>query len=78
MNNYLLKKLKLDQEKVPVSLDRFGNTSSVSIPLTIVSELSERLRERKKVLLSGFGVGMSWASAVLYFEDCHIPGLVEI
>lgn len=78
MNNYLLKKLKLDPEKVPISLDKFGNTSSVSIPLTIVSELQHELKDRKKVLLSGFGVGMSWASAVLNFENCHIPELVEI
>lgn len=78
MNNYLLKKLKLQEEKVPISLDKFGNTSSVSIPLTIVSELQQQLQDRKKVLLSGFGVGMSWASAVLQFENCHIPALVEL
>lgn len=78
MNNYLLKKLKLDPGKVPISLDKFGNTSSVSIPLTMVSELQHALKDRKKLLLSGFGVGMSWASAVLNVENCHIPNLVEI
>lgn len=78
MNNYLLKKLKLDKEKVPISLDRFGNTSSVSIPLTLASELQQELKDKKKLLLSGFGVGMSWASAVLTMEGCHIPDIVEI
>ncbi|PHN01482.1 3-oxoacyl-ACP synthase III family protein [Flavilitoribacter nigricans] len=78
MNNYLLKKLKLDSEKVPISLDKFGNTSSVSIPITMVSELQDQLVTRKKLLLSGFGVGMSWASAVLNLDNCHIPDLVEI
>ncbi|GAO31661.1 3-oxoacyl-ACP synthase III family protein [Geofilum rubicundum] len=78
MNDYLIKKLKLNRDKVPSSIRKFGNTSSVSIPLTIVSELSDQLHSRKKVLLSGFGVGMSWASAIMDLVDCYIPPLVEI
>ena len=77
MNNYLGKKLKLDPAKVPTCLEQFGNTSSVSIPLTIVSQLQHQLQVKKQVLLSGFGVGMSWASAVLNFNQCHISDLVE-
>lgn len=78
MNSYLAKKLKLPVEKVPSTIAKFGNTSSVSIPLTIVSELQQALKKPKKLLLSGFGVGMSWASAVLDFQDCFISDIVEI
>ncbi|MEQ8531092.1 MAG: ketoacyl-ACP synthase III, partial [Imperialibacter sp.] len=78
MNNYLGKKLKLDPEKVPVCLHRFGNTSSVSIPLTIATELHGKLKERRKILLSSFGVGMSWASAIITMENCYTTDLVEI
>lgn len=80
MNNYLGKKLKLDSEKMPISLDRFGNTSSVSIPLTIVSELQNELKSemQKKLLLCGFGVGMSWASAVINTSRVKISDLVEV
>jgi 3-oxoacyl-[acyl-carrier-protein] synthase III len=78
MNDYLIKKLKLNRERVPSSIRKFGNTSSVSIPLTIVSELPDQLYSRKKVLLSGFGVGMSWASAIIDLVDCYIPPLVEV
>ena len=78
MNSYLAKKLKLPEEKVPSTIAKFGNTSSVSIPLTIVSELQQALKKPKKLLLSGFGVGMSWASAVLDFQDCFISDIVEI
>ena len=53
-------------------------TSSVSIPLTIVSELQNRLRGTNKLLLSAFGVGLSWATAILHTDDCHISELVEI
>lgn len=78
MNSYLAKKLKLPAEKTPMSLHRFGNTSSVSIPITIVSELQHAFQSPQKVLLSGFGVGLSWASAVLNMVDCSISDLIEI
>ncbi|MCH7412054.1 ketoacyl-ACP synthase III [Belliella sp. R4-6] len=78
MNGYLAKKLKLPLDKVPSCIRDFGNTSSVSIPLTIVSQLQGNLEGRKKLLLSGFGVGMSWASAVMEFQDCFISDLVEV
>ena len=78
INSYLAKKLKLDKDKIPMSIEKFGNTSSVSIPLTIATELQDKLDEKKKVLLCGFGVGLSWATAILNFKDCHISELVEI
>jgi 3-oxoacyl-[acyl-carrier-protein] synthase-3 len=78
INGYLMKKLKLQPEKVPSSIAKFGNTSSVSIPLTIVSELKNELKTNKKLLLSGFGVGMTWATAIMNFEDCKISEIVEI
>ncbi|CAD5253125.1 MULTISPECIES: 3-oxoacyl-ACP synthase III family protein [unclassified Imperialibacter] len=78
MNNYLVKKLKIPVHKVPTSLERFGNTSSVSIPLTIVDKLKLQLRESNNVLLCGFGVGMSWASAILEMRDCQISDMVEL
>lgn len=78
MNSYLAKKLKLPAEKVPSCIAQFGNTSSVSIPLTIVSQLQGKLQGAHPAMLCGFGVGMSWATAFLQFNDCHISDLVEI
>lgn len=78
MNQFLVKKLKLDAEKVPSSIAKFGNTSSVSIPLTIVSELHNQLSGNKKLMLSAFGVGLSWATAILQTNDCYISPIVEI
>lgn len=76
INSHLIKKLKLDQAKVPSTIGRFGNTSSVSIPLTIVSELKEKL-DKKKVLLSGFGVGMTWGSCIFETGNIRISEIVE-
>jgi len=78
MNDYLRKKLRLPKEKVPESISKFGNTSSVSIPLTIVDCLKDKLQGENEILLCGFGVGMSWASAILHLKDCFISDLQEI
>ncbi|UAM96589.1 ketoacyl-ACP synthase III [Polaribacter litorisediminis] len=78
MNSYLAKKLKLDSTKVPSCIAQFGNTSSVSIPLTIVSQLQNELKGPKKLMLCGFGVGMSWATAQIQLEDCVISNVVEL
>lgn len=78
MNNFLAKKLKLPAEKVPSTISKFGNTSSVSVPLTIVSELQNEFTENKTLLLSAFGVGMTWATAVITMADCKISNIVEV
>lgn len=78
INGFLADKLKLPGKKVPSTIDKFGNTSSVSIPLTIVSELKEDLRDHKRLLLSGFGVGLTWGTAIIELEDCYIGDIVEV
>jgi len=78
INSYLAKKLKMDVSKVPSVIHKYGNTSSVSIPLTIVSELVGKVEEKKKILLSGFGVGLSWATAIINVDGVYIPEIVEI
>jgi 3-oxoacyl-[acyl-carrier-protein] synthase III len=60
------KKLGIPRERTIVNIDRYGNTSAASIPLAL-SEAAEdgRFKEGDLVLLSGFGAGMTWGSAVL-------------
>lgn len=78
MNGYLQKKLKIPTDRFPATVGKFGNTSSVSIPLTIASELRGKTAGKKKLLLCGFGVGMSWASAIMETVNTHIAELIEI
>ena len=78
INHYIAKKMKLDKEKIPWTIQKYGNTSSVSIPLTIISELKEQMQGRKRIMMSAFGVGMAWATAIVPFHDCHISDIVEI
>ena len=78
INSYIAKKLKLDSERIPSTISKFGNTSSVSLPLTIVSELKGKLSGEKKLLLSAFGVGMTWATGVITLNNCNISEIVEV
>jgi 3-oxoacyl-[acyl-carrier-protein] synthase-3 len=59
-------RLGLSMDTVAVSIHRYGNTSSASIPLAMVDAIDEgRVKAGDLVLLVGFGAGTSWASAVL-------------
>ena len=78
INSYIAKKMKLDISKIPHTIEKFGNTSSVSVPITIVSELKDKLKGNKTLLMSAFGVGMTWASAVVPFVDTKISDIVEV
>ncbi len=78
INNFIAKKMKLDKTKIPWSIHKYGNTSSVSVPLTIISELHDKMEGHKKLMMSAFGVGMAWATAIVPFEGCKISKIVEI
>ena len=68
MLDALRKKLKIHEEKFPIFLEKCGNTVSSSIPLTLESMLNQsRLKRGDRLLLLGFGVGYSWAGAVVKF-----------
>lgn len=77
MTDFFTSRLHFDKNKTPYSIRKFGNTSSASIPLTIVTELKDNYPERKKVILSGFGAGLSWGSVLLNLEKCKISNLIE-
>lgn len=77
MNETIKKQLKIPSEKVPYSLKEYGNTSSASIPLTIVTALREKVTTDKfSMLLSGFGVGLSWGSVMLEMDNIVCPPLL--
>lgn len=78
INQYLAKKLKLDSGKIPSTIEKFGNISSVSLPITIIDQLKDKLHGNHELLLSAFGVGMTWATAIVPFVDCRISEIVEI
>ncbi len=78
INGFIAKKLKLPTDKIPSTIEKYGNTSSVSIPITIVSELKDKLNNRTRLMLSGFGVGLSWGTAIIDVDNCYVGDVIEV
>ena len=77
MMDFFVKKLKISPDRVPYCISKYGNTSSSSVPLTISSELSGRLDGDNTVVMSAFGAGLSWGSALLEMRDCKVSPVIE-
>jgi 3-oxoacyl-[acyl-carrier-protein] synthase-3 len=74
----LSKKLNFNAEKVPLSIHRYGNTSSVSIPLNICSELNQVLNNPKSCMLIGMGAGLSTGIAKVTIGPATWYGVKEV
>jgi 3-oxoacyl-[acyl-carrier-protein] synthase-3 len=67
----LVKKLKLNPEKVPYNLQKFGNLGGASIPMLMVSEIADDLQTKPMTLVcSSFGLGLTWGTMIL--KTCPI------
>lgn len=64
--NHAAEKLGIPEEKIVVNVDRYGNTSSGSIPLALADAADDgRLKPGKLVLMTGMGAGLTWGSALI-------------
>ncbi|OGT06655.1 MAG: hypothetical protein A2103_03550 [Gammaproteobacteria bacterium GWF2_41_13] len=79
MLDYLRKKLNLKREQVPIAVKCYGNTGSASIPLVLCHHCKDFTAEsRAKVILSGFGAGLSWGSVATNLSQTTIMDVMEI
>ena len=82
-NRFMLQKLadkmQLPYAKMPSNVvERFGNSSGVTIPMTITLNLRDRLvHEQFRVCLAGFGVGLTWSSMLLNLGKVKFNTLIE-
>ncbi len=68
--DYAVGKLGIPPEKTIVNVDRYGNTSSGSIPLALADARAEgRLRDDALVLMTGMGAGLTWGSALIHWTN---------
>lgn len=73
----IVKKLKLPKEKVPYNLEEFGNLGGASIPSLMVSRLRERLmQEETTLLMSSFGLGLSWGTMWMKTKPMVVPDII--
>jgi 3-oxoacyl-[acyl-carrier-protein] synthase-3 len=70
MMKHLAKKCELPSDNVPIILEEFGNTGGVSVALTVTQALPQTDREKSlQLMLLGYGVGLSWASALVHLDQ---------
>ncbi len=64
--DHAVRKLGVPEDKVVVNVDRYGNTSSGSIPLALGDAAADgRLKPGRLVLMTGMGAGLTWGSALI-------------
>ncbi len=78
IHKQLSKTLKIPFSKMPISLDRYGNTSAASIPLTLCDAFGNENEGRIiKFLSCGFGVGLSWGVLATEINTADIFPIIE-
>jgi 3-oxoacyl-[acyl-carrier-protein] synthase-3 len=79
LNNSIVRKTGFSKEQAPSSLHDFGNTSCATIPVTLVSQLAEQLSSRQlRLMLSGFGVGLSWGNVILETDKVAVLPMIYL
>ncbi len=78
MLKHLAKKSKIPLSRFPINIDRYGNTSSASIPLLISSDLEILRSSRHSLALFGFGVGYSWGAANIAIGPLNVLEVIEL
>jgi 3-oxoacyl-[acyl-carrier-protein] synthase-3 len=73
--DHAVKNLGLDPKKVFMNIDRYGNTSSASIPIGLAEAQADgRLRDGTRVLMSAVGAGLTWGSVYMTWNDHGVEG----
>ncbi len=82
MIDKIIKKLNIPAEKTPLVLKDFGNTSSSSIPLVMVSRMKDAMNGSRdkslKIMACGFGVGLSWGSVFFTLQNACCCDMIEL
>ena len=73
----IAKRMKVPAEKVPLGLRNYGNTTSASIPMAMVSECASELQQgRSKNLVCGFGTGLAWGASYIETNKIVCPKII--
>lgn len=79
MDDKIGKKLKVDAAKIPFSLYEYGNTSSTTVPMTIVAGIGpELVKQKVDTVMLGFGSGLSWAAGWVTLDHTLVIPLIEL
>jgi 3-oxoacyl-[acyl-carrier-protein] synthase-3 len=69
-----VRRLKIPPERVFINIDRYGNTSSASIPIALCEAVDTgRLRPGDRVVMVGFGAGLTWGAGAIQWAGHLVP-----
>ena len=74
---HLAHKIHFPMNKVPLSLDRYGNSSATTIPVTLCDAYAGKPAQKLHMLMSSFGIGLSWAVAEMEMDSSHIYPILK-
>jgi 3-oxoacyl-[acyl-carrier-protein] synthase-3 len=76
---HLAKKAAIPKQKIPLTIEEFGSAGGPSVPLTITRGLLERPSDRAlRLLLISYGVGLSWASALIDLAPAAVLDHIQL
>lgn len=79
MLRHLAKKIGAGEDRVPINIERYGNTSSATIPLLLTTDLAQRITTAPtRLMLVGFGVGYSWGAALIDAAPLTVAEAIEL
>jgi 3-oxoacyl-[acyl-carrier-protein] synthase-3 len=77
MIEYLRKKSKISAEKMPIVVDGIGNTGPATIPI-LLTEINSAYKQLDKVIMCGFGIGLSWGAVSCNLSKTNILNTIEL
>jgi 3-oxoacyl-[acyl-carrier-protein] synthase-3 len=79
MLDFLRKRMKLPDDRTPFSIQEFGNTSSASLPITLLTQCADKLaKDYQRWILLGFGLGLAWSGVALETRKVVTVPLLEL
>lgn len=78
MVKYIAKRAKVEENKIPINIGKFGNTNGSTIPFLICDISETQLHEKKNVVMAGFGVGLSWGAVAGSIGDLKCAEIIRV
>jgi 3-oxoacyl-[acyl-carrier-protein] synthase-3 len=78
MVKYISKRAKIPETKIPINIDKYGNTNGSTIPLLICDLYHEDPAQSRRAVLAGFGVGLSWGGITLTLGDLLCADIITV
>ena len=77
MVKYIAKRAKIDENKIPINIGKFGNTNGSTIPF-LICDIKDDWQMKKNVVLAGFGVGLSWGAVACQLTSLEHTEIIRI